>query len=173
MDLGVGALQEVGNDFRSLPFRMIGLVGEAGVFLVAFGWKTYVVKLHFVHARLGYELRQGDVIILHFGIRGIGPDQLAVFTPGLAGAMRLHGQFWVSGYQVLIAKDCDPGDGVHVLRMQETGELGQVVDVVFLSTGERVVKGNVDDAVAVFDIKYYRVAADFAPMTDDPQAAVA
>src|SRR5882757_1718855 len=152
---------------------MIGLVGEAGVFLVAFGWKTYVVKLHFVHAGLGYELRQGDGIILHLGIRGIGPDQLAVLAPGLAGAVRFHGQFRMGGYEVLVAEDSDPGNGVHVLRMQETGELGQVVDVVLLSTSERVVKGNVDDAVAVFDIKHYGVAADFAPMTDDPQAAVA
>src|SRR5258707_893673 len=103
MDLGIGASQKVGNDFRTLPFRMIGLVGKAGVFLVAFGWKTYVVKLHFVHAGLGYELRQSDGIILHFGIRGIGPDQLAVFAPGLAGAVRLYGQFRVSGDEVLVA----------------------------------------------------------------------
>src|SRR6266568_7669684 len=173
MNFSVSTFQEVGDYFRALPFRVLGLEIKAGIFLVAFGWKTDVVELHFVHARLGHELRQGYVVILHFGIRGIGPDQLAVFAPGLAGAVRLHGQLGVGRYKVLITEDCDPRNGVHVFRVQEADEFRQVGDVVLLAGGEWMIEGNVDDAVAVLDIKHHGVAADFAPATNNAQAAIA
>src|SRR5258707_5927401 len=107
MDSGVGLLQKIGDHFRALPLGMLGLEVEAGVLLVAFGGKANVVELHFVDAGLGYEFRQGDVIILHFGVGWIGPNQLAIFAPGLARPVRLHSQFWVSSYEVLVAEDCD------------------------------------------------------------------
>ena len=105
------------------------------IFLVAFGGKADVVELHFIDSGLGYELGQGDVVVLHFGIRGISPDQLAVFAPGLAGATGLYGQFRMAGDQVLIAEDGDARDGVHVFGMQEVNELGQVGNIVALSAG--------------------------------------
>src|SRR5438876_12140680 len=68
MDLCVGALEKVRNHFRTLPLRMLCLEGEAGILLVAFGGKTYVVELDFVDTRLRYEFCERDVIILHFRI---------------------------------------------------------------------------------------------------------
>src|SRR5262249_46396741 len=66
---------------------------EHGVFLVAFGGEADVVELDFVHAQAGYVFRNRYVIILHFWIRRIGPDQLAVFAPGGVILSRLDGQF--------------------------------------------------------------------------------
>ncbi len=66
---------------------MFGLKHEAGVFLIAFGREADVVELNFIGAGLGDELGEGDVVILNCGIRGIGPDQLAVLAPGLAGLL--------------------------------------------------------------------------------------
>ena len=64
------------------PLRA-GLSGRRRrVFLVAFGGEADVVELDFVDAELRYVLGQGDVVVLNLGVGGIGPDQLAVLTPG-------------------------------------------------------------------------------------------
>src|SRR5882672_12761058 len=44
---------------------------------------------------------------------------------------------------------------------------------MLLSGGQRMIEGDVDNAVAVFDVKHYRVAADFVPVANDAQAVVA
>lgn len=152
---------------------MLGLENEAGVFLVAFGGEADVVELNFIGAGLGYELGEGDVVILNFGVGGVGPDQLAVFAPGLAGSFRLHCQLGVLDYHALVAEDGDAGDGVHVLGMQEVNELGQVVNVDLVLAEQRMLEGNVDAAVGVFDVEDYGVAADFAPVADDAESVVA
>ena len=41
----------------------------------------------------------------------------------------LDGEFGMRDHQALVAEDGDAGDGVHVLLVQETDELGHVVDV--------------------------------------------
>ena len=58
---------------------------------------------------------QGDVVVLHLGVRGIGPDQLAVLAPGLARALRLDRQLGMLDHHALVAEDGDAGDGVHIL----------------------------------------------------------
>src|ERR1700732_689321 len=177
MDLGISAIEEISNHVRALHLRrmigMLGLVVESGIFLVAFGGKADVIELHFIDSGLGYKLGEGDVIVLHFGVRGIGPDELAVFAPALAGAMRFYGQFGMAGDQMLIAEDGDASDGMHVFGMQEANELGQVGNIVALSGGERVVEGDIDDAVAILDVKNDRIAADFAPMADYTHSMIA
>ena len=139
MNLGIGAIEEIGDHFRALHLCwMVGIRGlevERGIFLVAFGGKADVIELHFIDSGLGYELGQGDVIVLDFGIRGVGPDELSVFAPALAGAMRLDGQFGMTGDQMLIAENGDASDGMHVFGMQEANELGQVGNIVALSGG--------------------------------------
>src|ERR1035437_1182900 len=74
---------------------------------------------------------------------------------------------------MLIAEDGDASNGVHVFGMQEVDELGQVGNIVALSAGQRVVEGDVDDAVAILDVEDDRVAADFAPVADDAQPMIA
>ncbi len=125
MKLGIGVFQEVGNHVGAVPLRMLGLKVEAGVFLIAFGGEAHVVELDFVRAGLSRLLGQSDVVFLHFGLRRIGPNQLAVLAPGLSGLVRLHRQFRMRHHQALIAEDGDARNGVHVLRMQEVNELGQ------------------------------------------------
>ena len=173
MDLSVGPVEEIGDDFGTRLVRMLGLVIEGSIFLVAFGGKADVVKLNFVDSGLGDEFRQGDVVILDFGVRGVGPDELAVFTPGLIGAAGLYREFGMSGDEVLIAEEGDAGDGVHVFGMQEVNKLRQIGNIVALSGGEGVVEGDVDDAVAIFDIEDDGVATDFLPMADDAQSVIA
>ncbi len=70
-------------------------------------------------------------------------------------------------HQALVAEDGDAGDGVHVLRAQEVDELRHVVNVDLMFAQQRVLKRNVYAAVAVLNVKHYRVAADFAPVADD------
>ena len=65
------------------------------------------------------------------------------------------------------------GDGVHVLRMQEVNELGQIVEVRCVSSQQRMIEGNGHAAVAVLDIEHHGVAAHFAPVADDANAMVA
>ena len=97
-------------DYR---FRRV-LVSERGVFLIAFGGEADVIELDFIDSGLGDEFGEGDVVVLHLGVGGIGPDELAVFAPGLPGIARFYGQFRMARDQVLIAKDGDAGDSVHV-----------------------------------------------------------
>src|ERR1039457_6986836 len=74
---------------------------------------------------------------------------------------------------MLVAKDRDASDGVHVFGVQEVNQLRQVGNIVALSGGQRVVEGYIDYAVAVLDIEHNRVAANFAPMADDAFAVIA
>src|ERR1700756_2034075 len=104
MQFGVAALEEVGNDVRTLPLRMFGLEVEAGVFLVAFGREADVVELDLVHAGVGDVLSQSDVVFLDLGIRGVSPNQLAVLAPRQAGAVRLYGKFRMGLNQALVAE---------------------------------------------------------------------
>ena len=62
---------------------------------------------------------------------------------------------------------------MHVLRVQEVHELRQVVNINLMLAEQRVLEGNVDAAVGIFNIEDHGVAADFAPMADDAQAVVA
>src|SRR5579862_1220053 len=52
------------------------------------------------------------------------------------------------------------------------GELGQVMNVDVLASGERVIEGDVDAAVAVLDIENNGVSAHFPPVLDDPYPVV-
>src|SRR6202030_1096833 len=126
MDLRIGAIEEISDHVRALHLRrmirMLGLIVESGIFLIAFGGKADVIELHFIDSGLGYELGQGDVIVLHFGVRGVGPDELAVFAPALAGTTRFYGQFGMTGDQMLIAENGDARYGMHVFGMQEANE---------------------------------------------------
>src|SRR5271156_3757671 len=113
MDLSIGTPQEIGDHFRALLLGISGLEVEGGVLLVALSGKADVIELYFVNSGLGYELGECNVIILDCGVRGVGPDELAVFTPGLPGAVRLYGEIRMGGDEMLVAKDCDASDGVH------------------------------------------------------------
>ena len=154
-------------------FRLIFLEDELGVFLVAFGGEADVVELDFVDAELGYVFGEGDVIVLDLGVRGIGPDQLAVLAPGGVVLAGLDGEFGMRHDQALVAEHGDAGDGVHVLLVQEVHELGHVVDVDLVLAEQRVLEGNVDAAVGVLDVEDDGVAADFAPVLDDAEAVIA
>src|SRR5712671_5708759 len=57
--------------------------------------------------------------------------------------------------------------------MQKANELGQVGNIVALSGGEGVVEGDVDDAVAILNVEYDRVATDVAPVADDAHPMIA
>ena len=75
--------------------------------------------------------------------------------------------------QALVAEDGDSGDGVHVLLVQEADELGDVVNVDLVLAEQRVLEGDVDAAVGIFDVEDDGVAADFAPVLDDAESVVA
>ena len=51
--------------------------------------------------------------------------------------------------------------------MQEVNELRQVRNIVALSGGQRMIEGDINDAVAIFDVEYHRIAANLAPVADD------
>src|SRR5208283_2651944 len=76
-------------------------------------------------------------------------------------------------YKALVAENGNAGDGVHVFGVQEADELGQVVDVNLMLAQQRMLEGNIHAAVGVFDIEDHGVAADFAPVADNPEAVVA
>ena len=154
-------------------FRLAGLVDECGVFLVAFGGEADVVELNFVGAGLGDEFGEGDVVILDYGVGGIGPDQLPVFAPGLAGFVRMHGEFGMGDDQALVAEDGDAGDGVHVFGVQKVHELGQVVNVDLMLAEQRMFEGDGNAAVGIFDVEDDGVAADLAPVADDAEPVIA
>jgi hypothetical protein len=73
-------------------------------------------------------------------------------------------------HQALVAKDSDPGNGVHVLLVQKMDQFGDVVDVNLVAAEQRVLEGNVDAAVGVLDIEDDGVAADFTPVLDDAES---
>src|SRR5882757_3930597 len=76
-------------------------------------------------------------------------------------------------YQPLIAEDSHTGNGVHVLGMQEMNELRQIVESAAMASQQRMVERDSHAAVAVLDIENHGVAADFAPMLDDPNSVIA
>jgi len=100
-----------------------------------------VVELNFIGAGLCDELGESDVVILNFGVRRVGPDQLAVFAPRLSGFLRLHRQFRMFNYHALVAEDGDAGDGVHVFGVQEVHELRQVVNIDLMLAEQGCSKG--------------------------------
>ena len=75
--------------------------------------------------------------------------------------------------QALVSEDGDSGDGVHVLLVQEADQLGNVVNVDLVLAQQRVLEGDRDAAVGVFDVEDHGVAADFAPVTDDAESMIA
>src|ERR1700721_996117 len=174
MNLGIGAIEEMGNHFRALrDFWMVGMLGlvglkiERGIFLVAFGREADVVELHFVNSRLGHELCQRNVVVLNLHVRWIGPDQFSIFAPRLARAMRLYSQLRMRRNQVFIAEDRDSRNGMHVLRMKEVNKLWQVGDVMTLSGCEWVIESDIDYAVTILDVENHGVASNLAPVADD------
>ena len=62
------------RSFASLRMTQTRLICEGGIFLVALGGKADVIELDFIDAGLGYEFGQSYVVVLDFGVRGIGPD---------------------------------------------------------------------------------------------------
>src|SRR5580698_9253564 len=76
-------------------------------------------------------------------------------------------------HHALVAEDGYAGDGVHVLGMQEMDELRQVVNVDLMLAEQRVLEGNGDAAVGIFDVEDYGVAANFAPVADDAKSMIA
>ena len=57
--------------------------------------------------------------------------------------------------------------------MQEADELGHVVNINFVLAEQRVLEGNVDAAVGIFDVEDHGVASDFAPVADDAESVIA
>src|SRR5580704_12336267 len=76
-------------------------------------------------------------------------------------------------HHALVAENGDAGDGVHVFGVQEVDELRQVVNVNLVLAEERMLEGNVDAAVGIFDVEDYGVAANFAPVADDAESVIA
>ena len=93
--MGIGGVGAGLLDFwgRLCGFWLLRFVleDELGVFLVAFGGESYVVELDFVDAEAGHVFGEGDVVVLNFGVAGIGPDEFAVFAPGGLILTRLDG----------------------------------------------------------------------------------
>src|SRR6185295_4154114 len=52
-------------------------------------------------------------------------------------------------------------------------EFRQVMEIRLVTAEQRVFEGNGHAAIAVLDIEYHRVAADFTPVADDPNAMIA
>jgi hypothetical protein len=57
--------------------------------------------------------------------------------------------------------------------VQEPHELGHVVNINFVLAEQRVLEGNVDAAVGIFDVEDHGVASDFAPVAYDAESVVA
>ena len=76
-------------------------------------------------------------------------------------------------YQPLVTENGNSGNGVHALRVQEANVLGHIVDVGLVRPQQRVLEGNVDRAIAVFNVKNNRVAACIMPAPDDLYAVIA
>ena len=146
---------------------------EGCVFLVTFSRKADVVELDLIHAQLGYVLRQGDVVVLNFGIGGVAPNQLSVFAPSSVVFAGLDCELGVLGNQALVAEDGDAGNGVHVLLVQEADQLRDIMDVNLVFSEERVLEGNRHAAVGVLNVEDHGVAANFAPVTDNVNSLVA
>src|SRR5512146_743610 len=76
-------------------------------------------------------------------------------------------------YEPLITGDGDARNGVHSLGMQEMGVLCQIADVYLVSPKQRVLERDVHGAVAVFNVENNRIAAGFAPATNNVDPVIA
>jgi len=83
MQILAGFGDEVSDDFASRPVRMILLICESGIHLVALGREANVVKLNFIRNGAGHQLRQVEVVLLNLGVRGIEPANLPFSSQGL------------------------------------------------------------------------------------------
>jgi len=128
MQILAGFGDEVSDDFASRPVRMILLICESVIHLVALGREANVVKLNFIHTGAGHQLRQVEVVLLNLGVRGIEPGQFAVLEPGLAGAVRPNRETRISLGQVGITKQSDACNAVQLQRVQVMRELGKIPD---------------------------------------------
>src|SRR5580658_6103498 len=75
-------------------------------------------------------------------------------------------------HEPLIAKYRYTRDGVHVLRMQESDKLGKIRKRSVVLAEQRMFERNIHAAVAVFDVKYHGISANFAPVADDPYSMI-
>ena len=76
-------------------------------------------------------------------------------------------------YQPLIAEYGNPGDRVHVLRVQKAYELRQVVNGCVMTAQQSMLERNIHAAVAILNIEDNRIAADLTPTPNDPQSTIA
>ena len=70
--------------------------------------------------------------------------------------------------QPLVPEHRNPGDRVHILRVQEAQEFRQVTNVKVVAAEQRVLERYVHGAVAVLNVKHHRISADLAPAPDNP-----
>ena len=168
--------------FCCAAFTRRAHVGEARIGLVAFGREADIIELDLIGAAGGHKLCQRQVVILHRRIGGIGPHQLAVLPPRLWAfaigsfqrARRLHRQLGMVRHQMLIAKQRDAGNGMHVHAMQESNELWQIADIWMVNLWRQgMIERHAGQAIAIFNVKDYRVAAQVVPALDKPYPMLA
>src|SRR5262249_2448498 len=113
---------------------------------------------------LGNILGQFQVVVLHFFVGGVGPDQLSVLEPRFMHGARLNRQVAMIFGDVVVAEECLTGDGMHFHGMEEAYEFRKIADwVILVLTLQWMAERNVDSAVRVLDIKDYGVAPGFMP----------
>src|SRR5438270_3585902 len=73
---------------------------------------------------------------------------------------------------IVVTEERLPGDYVQIKRMQETHVLGQVGDGIIPDLArQRMLKRNVDGAIAILNVKDHGVAASLLPALDQLNAA--
>src|SRR5260370_1956139 len=75
--------------------------------------------------------------------------------------------------QALVAEDGDAGNGVHGLLVHEADELRDVVNVDLMLAQERMLEGDGDAAIGVFDVEVDRITSYFAPVADNAKSVIA
>src|SRR5260370_17511455 len=75
--------------------------------------------------------------------------------------------------QGVVGEDGDAGNGVHVLVVHEADELRDVVNVDLMLAQERMLEGDGNAAVGVFDVEHDRIASHFAPVADNAKSVIA
>src|SRR6266851_1370190 len=75
--------------------------------------------------------------------------------------------------QALVAEDGDAGNGVHVLLVHEADELRDVVNVDLMRAQKRMLEGDGNAAVGVFDVEDDGIASHFAPVADNAKSVIA
>src|SRR5438105_5421890 len=77
-------------------------------------------------------------------------------------------------HQMLIAKQRDAGNGMHVHAMQESNELWQIADIWMVNLWRQgMIERHAGPAIAIFNVKDYRVAAQVVPALDKPYPMLA